>query len=162
MKVRLAKKIIKSQCCYWRDRRIDYGFSLLHPHVKELKKRPSLHEGEHRNEMEICKDRKAGMRRLISKKVYKVERLWCYNRFYNANITGLLYLETRKFLWWELSPILYIEVRVPYIEKPFYDGEYGTNVRLSSLEVEMRAEMEVIKDKFQRRLDRLIKQKSRA
>ena len=102
------------------------------------------------------------MRRLISKKVYKVERLWCYNRFYNANITGLLYLETRKFLWWELSPILYIEVRVPYIEKPFYDGEYGTNVLLSSLEVEMRAEMEVIKDKFQRRLDRLIKQKSRA
>ena len=108
--------------------------------------------------MEIRKDRKAGMRRLISKKVYKVERLWCYNRFYNANITGLLYLETRKFLWWELSPILYIEVKVPYIEKPFYDGEYGTNVRLSSLEVEMRAEMEVIKDKFQRRLDRLIKQ----
>lgn len=48
------------------------------------------------------------------------------------------------------------------MEKPFYDGEYGTNVRLSSLEVEMRAEMEVIKDKFQRRLDRLIKQKSRA
>lgn len=38
MKVRLAKKIIKSQCRYWRDRRIDYGFSLLHPHVKELKK----------------------------------------------------------------------------------------------------------------------------
>lgn len=47
-------------------------------------------------------------------------------------------------------------------KEPFYDGEYGTNNRLSSLEVQMRAEMEVIKDKFQRRLDRLIKRKSRA
>lgn len=102
------------------------------------------------------------MRRLIAKKVYNVERLWCYNRFYTANITGLLYLETRKFLWWDLPPILYIEVRVSYIDKPYYDGEYGTNTRLSSLEVEMRAEMEVIKDKFQRRLDRFIKRKSRA
>ena len=102
------------------------------------------------------------MKRLLCKKVYKVERLWCYSRFYDSKITGLLYVETRKFLWWDLPPILYIEVRVPYIDKPFYDGEHGTNTRLSSLEVEMRAEMEVIKDKFQRRLDRFIKRKSRA
>ena len=102
------------------------------------------------------------MRKLISKKVYNVERLWCYKRYYDANITGLLYLKTRKFLWWDLKPILYIEVKVPYIDEPFYDGEYGTNRRLSSLEVQMRAEMEVIKDKFQRRLDRLVKRKSRA
>ena len=102
------------------------------------------------------------MRKLISKKVYKVERLWCYKRYYDANITGLLYLKTRKFLWWDLKPILYIDVKVPYIDEPFYDGEYGTNRRLSSLEVQMRAEMEVIKDKFQRRLDRLVKRKSRA
>lgn len=102
------------------------------------------------------------MRKLICKKVYKVERLWCYKRYYDANITGLLYLKTRKFLWWDLKPILYIDVKVPYIDEPFYDGEYGTNCRLSSLEVQMRAEMEVIKDKFQRRLDRLVKRKSRA
>lgn len=38
MKVRLAKKIITCQCRYWKDRRIDYGFSLLHPHVKVLKR----------------------------------------------------------------------------------------------------------------------------
>lgn len=38
MKVRLAKKIIKKQCRYWRDRRIDYGYSLLFPDVKVLKK----------------------------------------------------------------------------------------------------------------------------
>lgn len=38
MKVRLAKKIIKSQCRYWEDRRIDYDFSLLLHDVKELKK----------------------------------------------------------------------------------------------------------------------------
>lgn len=102
------------------------------------------------------------MIRLLCKKVYKVERLWCYRGYYTANITGLLYVKTRKFLWLELSPILYIEVKVPYIDEPFYDGEYCTNNRLSSLEVQMRAEMEVVKDKFQRRLDRLIKRKSRA
>ena len=102
------------------------------------------------------------MIRLLCKKVYNVERLWCYRGYYTADITGLLYVKTRKFLWWELSPILYIEVKVPYIDEPFYDGEYCTNNRLSSLEVQMRAEMEVIKDKFQRRLDRLIKRKSRA
>lgn len=39
------------------------------------------------------------MRKLICKKVYKVERLWCYKRYYDANITVLLYLKTRKFLW---------------------------------------------------------------
>lgn len=38
MKARLAKKIITCQCRYWKDRRIDYGFSLLHPHVKVLKR----------------------------------------------------------------------------------------------------------------------------
>lgn len=38
------------------------------------------------------------MRKLISKKVYKVERLWCYNRFYTANITGLLYFGDEKVL----------------------------------------------------------------
>lgn len=102
------------------------------------------------------------MIRLLCKKVYKVERLWYYRGYYTANITGLLYVKTRKFLWWELSPILYIEVKVPYIDEPFYDGEYCTNNRLSTLEVQMRAEMEVVKDKFQRRLDRLIKRKSRA
>lgn len=102
------------------------------------------------------------MRRLISKKVYKIEKLWCVNGYYSADITGLLYLETRKFLWWNLSPVLYIEVKVPYIEKPFYDGEYGTNNRQSSYEVQMKAEMEVIKDKFQRRIDRIAKRKSRA
>lgn len=112
--------------------------------------------GQNQRESEVS------MRKLISKKVYKVERLWCYKRYYDANITGLLYLKTRKFLWWDLKPILYIDVKVPYIDEPFYDGEYGTNRRLSSLEVQMRAEMEVIKDKFQRRLDRLVKRKSRA
>lgn len=59
------------------------------------------------------------MRKLISKKVYKVERLWCYKRYYDANITGLLYLKTRKFLWWDLKPILYIEVKVPYLTSLF-------------------------------------------
>ena len=29
MKVRLAKKIITSQCRYWEDRRVDYEWSLL-------------------------------------------------------------------------------------------------------------------------------------
>jgi hypothetical protein len=38
MKVRLAKKIIFKQCRYWRDRRIDYGFSLLFPHIEGLKR----------------------------------------------------------------------------------------------------------------------------
>ena len=38
MKVRLAKKIIKKKCRYWRDRRIDYGFSLLFPHIEGLKR----------------------------------------------------------------------------------------------------------------------------
>lgn len=38
MKVRLAKKIIKKQCRYWRYRRIEYGFSLLFPHIEGLKR----------------------------------------------------------------------------------------------------------------------------
>lgn len=29
MKVRLAKKIIKKQCRYWEDKRVDYEWSLL-------------------------------------------------------------------------------------------------------------------------------------
>lgn len=38
MKVRLAKKIIKKKCRYWEDRRVNYGYSLLFPDVKDLKK----------------------------------------------------------------------------------------------------------------------------
>lgn len=58
MKVRLAKKIIKKQCRYWEDRRVNYGYSLLFPDVKNLKKRPPIYEGEYRNEMEIRKGRR--------------------------------------------------------------------------------------------------------
>lgn len=38
MKVRLAKKIITCQCRYWKDRRLNYGCSLLFPHIEGLKR----------------------------------------------------------------------------------------------------------------------------
>lgn len=100
------------------------------------------------------------MRRLIQKKVWRVKSLWCLNGWYEADMTGLLYIVQHKFLWWKTKPYLEYNVFVPYIDKPFYDGEFATNRILSSLEVNIRAEMEVLKDRYQRRLDRYLKRRA--
>lgn len=100
------------------------------------------------------------MRRLIQKKVWRVKKLWCLNGWYEADMTGLLYIVQHKFLWWKTKPYLEYDIFVPYIAEPYYNGEYATNERLSSLEVNMRAEMESLKERVQRRLDRLLKRRA--
>lgn len=71
---------------------------------------------------------------------------------YKATIYGYLYMVTRKFLWWELKPYFYSKVRVPYIKKPFYDGEYATNRVLQTIGNEIMAELEVERSKYQNKL----------
>ena len=100
------------------------------------------------------------MRKLIQKKVLRLKGLWCLNGSYDADMIGLLYIVQHKFLWWMTKPHLEYDVFVPYIDKPYFDGEYATNRRLSSLEVNMRAEMEAIKDRVQIKLDRYLKMRA--
>lgn len=71
---------------------------------------------------------------------------------YTSTIYGYLYRVTRKFLWWELKPYFYCKVRVPYIKKPFYDGEYSTNRRLQSISEEVMAELELERSKCENKL----------
>ncbi len=92
-------------------------------------------------------------------KIKKVNGLWCLTGFYSAKIIGYIYIVRRKFLWWKLKPYLGVRVHTPYMENPYFDGERATNRILSSLEIEMRSELKIEKDKIQRRLDRLLKRK---
>lgn len=95
--------------------------------------------------------------RIIYTKVYNVHDLWCGNGIYSAKITGNIYLNLPKFLWWELKPYLTIRIFTPYLKKPFYDGEHTTNKYLKQLELQMLSDLELQKDKIQRRLDKLYK-----
>lgn len=95
--------------------------------------------------------------RIIYTKVYNVPDLWCGNGTYSAKITGNIYLNLPKFLWWELKPYLTIRIFTPYLKKPFYDGEHTTNKYLKQLELQMLSDLELQKDKIQRRLDKLYK-----
>lgn len=53
-------------------------------------------------------------------------------------ISGRVYKNTRKFLGWDLKPKYTYTLNVPYVEKPYFDGEYGTNKIL-------RAKSEILK-----------------
>ena len=98
-------------------------------------------------------------RHILRTKKRKVDKLWCQIGFYSATIIGYIYIVERKFLWWKLKPYLEVEVHTPYMDKPYCDGELATNRLLSSLDIEMRSELEIEKDRIQRRLDRLLSKK---
>lgn len=51
----------------------------------------------------------------------------------------LIYKKERKFLWFNLKPKYTIDVHIPYIKRPFYDGEFATNNRLHCIRTQLVA-----------------------
>lgn len=93
--------------------------------------------------------------RLVYKKSWKIQQCWCINGFYEATITGCIYLVEP---WWR-KPYLITKVIVPYLPSPTYDGEYATNKYLAIKEIEINAELEIQKDNINRRLNRYFKRR---
>lgn len=93
---------------------------------------------------------------IVRTKVREVNNLWCLLGTYSAKLYGHIYVVSRKFLWWQLRPRLVISIYTPYLKDPTYNGEYATNRILAAEAKELRAELEVEKDRIQRRLDRLL------
>lgn len=91
--------------------------------------------------------------RIVYKKALKVERCWCLNGFYEATIIGCIYLGKT----WYGKPYLTTKVFVPYLPSPTYDGEYATNRYLASKEIEVNTELEIQRDKLNRRMCRYFK-----
>ena len=92
--------------------------------------------------------------RIIAKKKIHVEGLWTLNGTYSAYAYAHVYAYKE---WWQRRYHFGIQLYIPYIEKPFFDGEYSTNKRLKSVKVQLRAEMEQLRDRIERRYNRLIK-----
>jgi hypothetical protein len=66
------------------------------------------------------------MKKLVYKIDYPVENLFIGNSRRTVTIEGRVYKEERKSLW--RSKVFYTyTLNVPYIEDPFYDGEFNTN-----------------------------------
>lgn len=73
-------------------------------------------------------------KQLVYSKDISVDNLFVGLKYVTLVISGRVYKNTRKFLGWDLKPRL----NVPYIENPYFDGEYGTNKIL-------RAKSEILK-----------------
>lgn len=66
------------------------------------------------------------MKKLVYKIDYPVEDLFIGASRRTVTIEGRIYKEEKKSLW--RSKVFYTyTLNVPYIEKPFYDGEFNTN-----------------------------------
>ena len=66
------------------------------------------------------------MKKLVYKIDYPVEDLFIGNSRRTITIEGRVYKEERKSLW--RNKVFYTyTLNVPYIENPYYNGEYSTN-----------------------------------
>lgn len=53
-------------------------------------------------------------------------------KYISLTISGRIYKTSRSFLGWTLKPQYSYTLSVPYIDSPYFDGEYGTNKILRS------------------------------
>ena len=94
------------------------------------------------------------MKRLIDTYTIVVKDCFVGLQYIDLKVTGHVYIKHRKFLWWKLKPRIYIKIYVPYINRPYYDGEYNTNDKLNCAKVQLKAILREHIDKLQRKLDR--------
>lgn len=92
--------------------------------------------------------------RIITKKKIRVDGLWTLNGKYSAYAYAHVYAYRE---WWQRRYHFDIQLYIPYIEEPFYNGEFSTNARLDSIKAQLRAEMEQLRDRVERRYNRYIK-----
>lgn len=80
------------------------------------------------------------MKKLVYKIDYPVENLFIGNSHRTITIKGRVYREEKKFLW--KRKVLYTyTLNVPYIEDPYYNGEFSTNCILRSYASSVRQEL---------------------
>ena len=77
-------------------------------------------------------------KQLVYSKDISVDNLFVGLKYVTLVISGRVYKNTRKFLGWDLKPRYTYTLNVPYVENPYFDGEYGTNKIL-------RAKSEILK-----------------
>lgn len=77
-------------------------------------------------------------KQLVYSKDISIDNLFVGLKYVTLVISGRVYKNTRKFLGWDLKPRYTYTLNVPYIENPYFDGEYGTNKIL-------RAKSEILK-----------------
>lgn len=77
-------------------------------------------------------------KQLVYSKDISVDNLFVGLKYVTLVISGRVYKNTRKFLGWDLKPRYTYTLNVPYIENPYFDGEYSTNKIL-------RAKSEILK-----------------
>lgn len=66
-------------------------------------------------------------KQLVYSKDISVDNLFVGLEYVTFVISGRIYKNTRKFLGWELKSRYTYTLNVPYVENPYFDGEYGTN-----------------------------------
>lgn len=69
---------------------------------------------------------------LIYSKDITIDNLFVGLKYISLTISGRIYKTSRNFLGWALKPQYSYTLSVPYIDNPYFDGEYGTNKILRS------------------------------
>lgn len=98
------------------------------------------------------------MRRIVAKRKYHISDLWILSGRFSADAYGYVY--AYKY-WWQRRHHFEIKIYVPYLDDPFYNGELATNQYLGTVSVKIKAEMELERDKIERRYRRYIKLRMR-
>lgn len=71
-------------------------------------------------------------KQLVYSKDIPEDNLFVGLRYVTLVISGRIYRQSRKFLWWKLRPKYTYRISVPYIRNPYFDGEYSTNTILQT------------------------------
>lgn len=92
--------------------------------------------------------------RIVATKKLPISGLKALNGTFNSVAYGYV-LASKE--WWQRKYEFFIQLYVPYLDKPFFDCEYCTNRILGSIRVQLQAETEQLRDKVERRYNRYIK-----
>lgn len=71
-------------------------------------------------------------KQLVYSKDITIDNLFVGLKYISLTISGRIYKTSRSFLGWTLKPQYSYTLSVPYIDSPYFDGEYGTNKILRS------------------------------
>lgn len=71
-------------------------------------------------------------KQLVYSKDITIDTLFVGLKYISLTISGRIYKTSRSFLGWTLKPQYSYTLSVPYIDSPYFDGEYGTNKILRS------------------------------
>lgn len=87
------------------------------------------------------------MKKIIKTFSIVVESCYLVGIRRDLTITINVYEKTHKFLWWKWKTYFTKEY-IPFIPKPYYDGEHTTNDRLKMALIMLKSQVDIFIDEY--------------